>query len=242
MNIKIITIASLFVLSAMIPVSAQVTVYSGKNYTGKSYTFKGAEDKNVSEIFSDGKVGSVKVAQGWSIYFTDSWSDENWARTFENDVPDLDNEYTSSVVWMNVEGETVQASEPEQVQFNKNTLNAGEILYGGSQLVSANGQYILSMQEGDGNLCVYRFDNGKQGAFVWGSMQYGFNNAKLIMQDDGNLVVYDGNNTAKWNTETHPYFDAKFNNINNKPVKLVLENDGSLKLYTASGNVVWSNK
>ena len=62
------------------------------------------------------------------------------------------------------------------------------------------------------------------------------------MQTDGNLVVYDGDNAAKWNSETHPYFDPKFKNPSNKPVKLVLENDGKLNLYTSSGSVIWSNK
>lgn len=123
----------------------------------------------------------------------------------------------------------------------KNTLKSGETLKAGERLTSANGQYILRMQEDDGNLCVYTAENGEQGTFVWGSMKHGFKNAKLIMQADGNLVVYDGSNTPKWNSETHPYHNAKFNNKNIKPVKLVLENDGKLNLYNAAGSVVWSN-
>jgi len=124
----------------------------------------------------------------------------------------------------------------------KNTLNAGETLKAGERLTSANGAYILRMQEEDGNLCVYKFANGKQGSFVWGSMKYGFKNGKLVMQGDGNLVVYDATNAAKWSSKTHPYYDAKFRNSSNKPVKLVLENDGRLNLYTAAGATVWSSR
>lgn len=124
---------------------------------------------------------------------------------------------------------------------SKNMLSAGETLKAGEKLMSANGAYILRMQEGDGNLCIYKFANGKQGGFVWGSMKYGFKNARLVMQTDGNLVVYDGSNAAKWSSQTHPYYDAKYKNTYYKPVKAVLENDGKLKLYNASGVAVWSS-
>jgi hypothetical protein len=122
-----------------------------------------------------------------------------------------------------------------------NTLEAGQTLNTGAYLMSANGAYILFMQE-DGNLCVYKSANGQQGDFVWGSMKYGFENARLDMQTDGNLVVYDGDNKAQWASETHPFSNSKFKSPANKPVKLVLENDGNLKLYTASGTAVWSSK
>lgn len=123
----------------------------------------------------------------------------------------------------------------------KNTLKAGETLKTGEKLISDNGAYMLRMQE-DGNLCIYKHDNGKQGAFVWCSMAHGFKGAKLMMQTDGNLVVYDEAGTAKWNSKTHPYHDARFKSRNLTPVKLVLEDDGKLNLYNAKGKVVWTNE
>ena len=107
--------------------------------------------------------------------------------------------------------------------------------------MSENGAYILSLQEADGNLCIYKYANGKQGSFVWGSMKSGFKNAKLTMQTDGNLVVYNDKNESQWASNTHPFNDAKYNDSNNKPVKLVLENDGVLKLYNAQNAVMWSS-
>ncbi|MEZ4935748.1 MAG: hypothetical protein R2788_26885 [Saprospiraceae bacterium] len=124
----------------------------------------------------------------------------------------------------------------------RNHLDAGETLKAGERLMSANGEFILRMQEEDGNLCVYKYAKGKQGGFVWGSMKYGFKNGKLVMQTDGNLVVYDGSNAAKWSSQTHPYYNAKFKDSNNKPVKLVLENNGVLKLYNAKGEAMWSSR
>jgi alpha-tubulin suppressor-like RCC1 family protein len=123
-----------------------------------------------------------------------------------------------------------------------NTLKAGETLAGGRRLTSANGRFILRMQSEDGHLCVYKFENGQQGEFVWGSGKYGFDDSKLVMQTDGNLVVYGRNGAFQWGSDTHPDLNAKFKDTNNKPVKLVLEDDGSLNLYTVSGHVVWTNK
>ncbi|MBK7099216.1 MAG: hypothetical protein IPH58_13840 [Sphingobacteriales bacterium] len=114
-------------------------------------------------------------------------------------------------------------------------LNAGGSLNAGAQLKSANGAFILKIQD-DGNLCVYPMTNGQQSIMPkWCSNASGFKNAKLQLKVDGNLVVVDGSNTIKWQSNTNK--DA-----NNKPVKLVLENDGRLVLYSGTGKAVWTNK
>ena len=128
--------------------------------------------------------------------------------------------------------------EENKKEVKKNTLNAGESLLTNQRLYSSNGVYYLAMQA-DGNLCIYKTEGDK---FVWCSMVHGFAGGKLIMQTDGNLVVYNNTNEAKWNSETHPFYNEKFRDANNKPVKLILENDGKLNLYTAAGKVIWSNK
>jgi hypothetical protein len=89
---------------------------------------------------------------------------------------------------------------------------------------------------------VYKYANNKQSSFVWGSMKYGFKNARLDMQTDGNLVVYDAENKPRWSSKTHYVHDEKYRDPNNKPVKLVLENNGIIKLNTKSREVVWSSK
>ncbi len=120
--------------------------------------------------------------------------------------------------------------------FNRTQLNAGETLLTTQKLYSPNGDYYLNMQE-DGNLCIYRTkDNG----FIWCSMAYGFSDATLKMQEDGNLVVYS-NGEAKWSSKTQAYYNKRFKDPKNKPVKLVLENNGILYLYTESGKAVWSS-
>ena len=116
------------------------------------------------------------------------------------------------------------------------TLKAGETLGTKQRLYSSNGQYYLEMQD-DGHLCIYK--KGRSGAF-WASGTYGFKKAKLSMQRDGNLVVYNGKGAPKWSSKTHPYFSSKFN-ARNKPVKLVMSNDGKMRLYDKSGRSVWSS-
>lgn len=54
---------------------------------------------------------------------------------------------------------------------------------------------------------------------------------KLIMQGDGNLVIYNNINTAIWNTQT-----------NGRPVnRCVMQGDGNLVLYDANNIPYWSS-
>ena len=116
-------------------------------------------------------------------------------------------------------------------------MRSGETLFAGERLYSNNRQYYLEVNRYDGNLCIY--DNVYK-HLLWSTNIRSFYEANLRMQQDGNLVIYDRDNTPKWSSQTHPYFHRKYRNPRNKPVQLRLENNGSLKLYTASGKSVWS--
>lgn len=116
----------------------------------------------------------------------------------------------------------------------KSALATGETLKVGEKLVSANNAYMAIMQT-DGNFCVYKYENGKQGGFVWCSMAHGFANGKLVMQTDGNLCVYDEKNTFKWGS----YQVKKYALGGN--YKLVLTDTGKLNIVNGSGDVVWTN-
>ena len=56
---------------------------------------------------------------------------------------------------------------------------------------------------------------------------------KLVLQGDGNLVLYDANGTALWNTGTHGQGVA--------PYKLALQDDHNLVLYDATPTALWSS-
>lgn len=116
------------------------------------------------------------------------------------------------------------------------SLKAGETLKKGQYLQSSNGDYIFAFQEGDGNLVVYQVEKTaetiKDWIPVW-SPQVGNTGAEiLILQKDGNLVLYDKDYNAIWATAT--------NIAGKEPDKLIIENDGKLKLIKEPNNEIWS--
>ena len=54
---------------------------------------------------------------------------------------------------------------------------------------------------------------------------------KLVMQGDGNLVLYRGN-SAKWASDTH----------GKKGEKLVMQDDGNLVLYDAGNKALFDSQ
>jgi hypothetical protein len=224
---------------------AQVTVFKDKNFSGSSKVITTEGEHLLKQSVGDKALSSVKVAPGWKVTLYDGYGDDPDTRELTSDAKDLgefDNKANIIMIERVAGAATNAAPAPANTAASASMLKAGERLAAGQKLISANGNFILRMQEDDGNLCVYQFANGQQGAFVWGAMTQGNKNAKLVMQADGNLVVQDGSGNPKWASNTHPYQNEKFRDVKNKPVKLVLENDGSLKLYNAAGQVVWSNK
>ncbi|WP_092804959.1 hypothetical protein [Klenkia marina] len=78
---------------------------------------------------------------------------------------------------------------------DRSVLRAGQRLFGGQSLVSANGAYRLVVQA-DGNLVV----QSAGGAVLW--TQGGAPGGSLIMQTDGNLVHYRPDGSASWASRT----------------------------------------
>jgi len=102
-----------------------------------------------------------------------------------------------------------------------------------SQLTSANGLFIVTMQS-DGNLVTNR---GTE--FAWNSGTSGRGAAPFtsVMQSDGNLVIYQngatsGPNEATWGSGTWGQGTG--------PYSLILENDGDLMMVDATGTLLWS--
>lgn len=203
--------------------SAQVILYKSGNFTG--------EKLEITDTWTSGgggqpwndAINSIKVPTGWKIIIHENAAGNGSSL-------ELTSDWTADAGWKNKISSI-------SVVSRRNTLNEGEKLNAGQMLVSANSAFVLLMQEDDGHLCIYRMAKGVRGDFVWGSGKYGFKNAQLDMQTDGNLVVNAG--SPKWASSTVPFFDQKWSGAG-KPVKLVLENDGKLNLYNAAGAVVWA--
>ena len=109
-------------------------------------------------------------------------------------------------------------------------LGPGQRLAGGNNLVSPNGQYVLSMQT-DGNLVLYA---GPQRIVNWSSRTSGpiDNNAVLAMQDDGNLVVY---------ARGGPKFATGTNSPANAYPSLEVQDDGNVAVYAQGHRAIWAS-
>ncbi|MEM9813162.1 MAG: hypothetical protein AAF913_10855, partial [Pseudomonadota bacterium] len=116
-------------------------------------------------------------------------------------------------------------------------LSAGETMYKDEMLVSENGLFAAVFDAGGdtGNLALYDL-RGETPQQVWVSNDGGDNtdDGWMVMQYDGNLVIYDDNDTG-FSTGTHAE-DGQTHGA----FALRLENDGNLVVRDQiSGDVLW---
>ncbi len=104
------------------------------------------------------------------------------------------------------------------------SLASGESLSGSQVLMSSSGQYKLAMQ-GDGNFVLY---TGQRA--LWQTKTYPNPGARVIMQTDGNLVVYNASGGALWASGTAGHSGAS----------LAVQNDGNVVVYATNGQALWN--
>ncbi len=104
-----------------------------------------------------------------------------------------------------------------------NVLVRGQTLTAGQLIRSNVGNHELVMQ-GDGNFVQYQ-----GGVALWNTGTQGNPGAFIVLQNDGNLVIYRSNGTAAWHTSTH----------GTAADTLVMQDDGNVVLYGPGGAVHW---
>ncbi|MFD9698593.1 LysM peptidoglycan-binding domain-containing protein [Lentzea sp. NPDC059081] len=104
------------------------------------------------------------------------------------------------------------------------TLQAGQELTRGQQLTTANG-YMLTLQS-DGNLVL-----SENTGTVWASGTDGKGAVRATLQDDGNFVLYAGDDSAVWATGTQ----------GNEGSRLVLQDDRNLVVLAGDGSAKWAS-
>ena len=111
-------------------------------------------------------------------------------------------------------------------------LTGGQMLHRGEDLYSDNGEYVLSLQAGDGNLVLRR---RAAGYVMWSSYKPGGEVAKV--QEDHNFVVYRAGAllppNAIWYTNTAA-------NVFDVGTTLTLGDDGYLRLTSGTGALLWT--
>jgi len=161
----------------------------------------------------------------------------------------------------------VAAMQPEGnlVVYDLNQ-NGAAIWY--TDTTTAPDNQFLVLQSTDGNLVVYNGANGVNGA-RWASHRGNYP-GQLIMQGDGNLVVYDASGIARWDSMGHTR--TQYLSISQRPYEIygeqlgagahlktgqallsnnelfaaVLRNEGDLCIYKMvngliNGNLIWNS-
>jgi len=109
----------------------------------------------------------------------------------------------------------------------KNELRAGQKLAVGESRRSLNGSFRLHLQEG-GKLVVIPADQAKP---RWQTDTGGTDPNYLIVEKNGNLVLYARDSTRLWATETDGQGGTR----------LVMQDDGNLILRTDGGTAIWAS-
>ena len=108
---------------------------------------------------------------------------------------------------------------------NKSVLNSGETLNKGDTLLSTDSQSIVTLQN-DGNVTQYSNFN-----IFWETGTQGSTASRLVMQTDGNLVLYNQSGVALWSSQTN----------GNPGARLVLQTDSNMVIYSASNVPLWAS-
>jgi hypothetical protein len=103
-------------------------------------------------------------------------------------------------------------------------LAPGDLLGPEEYLSSADGRFALAYQ-GDGNLVLY-----EDGQALWHSGTHVGEAGQVVMQHDGNLVIYSPFGEPLWASETAGWHDAW----------LIVQNDGNVVLYSSAGEPLWA--
>lgn len=104
------------------------------------------------------------------------------------------------------------------------TLTAWQTLYRNDYLMSPDSQTVFTLR-GDGSLAEY--SNLKTS---WSTGAFDGSAHRLVMQGDGNLVLYNQAGVPLWNSET----------AGNPNARMVMQTDGNVVIYSTSNVALWA--
>jgi hypothetical protein len=222
------------------------TLPSNSTYCTNAYMLTMQSDGNLVEYSASGAPiwasatnqasgapGAYAIMQGdgnFVIYNTSGQA--LWATGTNNSS---DGTQPASTFSLEVNGNLVMTSaNGNQVWSSQNVFTAGQVLSSGEQWLAANGTYELRMQP-DGNL-VEAKNPFTTDSLVWAAGTNLHNGASeagayAIMQDDGNLVIYNTSGLALWASNTYGNPGAYF----------AFQGDANLVVYSSAGKPLWAS-
>jgi hypothetical protein len=129
-------------------------------------------------------------------------------------------------------GTEVKFGEPFSLSVNvkfNDTLKQGEIMKTSEMRRSLNGNYYIVY--GSGILYVVQLSPYN---IVWKNNTTSITGGKVILESDGNLIIYDDYGKPIWTSGT--------SNKGESPYSLKMENNGNLVLYDATNNKIWQTE
>jgi hypothetical protein len=126
------------------------------------------------------------------------------------------------------------SNQKDYIDPSNNILYPGVQYSNGFQLKKGN--FTLIMQT-DGNLCIYKnYDSKKlNNELYWSSSIDNNSKGYLNMQEDGNLVIYDTNNKAKWSSNSSGnkggYAELLLSKSGNYPLLVIKDKVGNIIKY-----------
>ena len=107
-------------------------------------------------------------------------------------------------------------------------IEKGQLTLNPGDSVTTQNRYLI-MQH-DGNLVLYRFNNGQVGEPLWATGTNWGSQHRAVFQGDGNLVVYNQYGNPLWASHTHGSGN-----------RLIQQSDGNLVIYNSHGQAVWAS-
>jgi hypothetical protein len=106
------------------------------------------------------------------------------------------------------------------------TLAPDQSLAPGQGVRSCDGRFNF-VHQSDGNVVLYQGSRA-----LWSTATHGRSTGRLVMQGDGNLVLYAPNGQALWSSGTHRYPGAR----------LAVQDDGNVVIYAPGGEAVFATR
>jgi hypothetical protein len=135
------------------------------------------------------------------------------------------------VTWMNDNNLSIKVNVNTAAPVSNivtTTMTAWQTVNVDDYLMSPDSQTVLALQR-DGNLVEYSNFKGTWSSGTYNNGTDAGTSSRLVMQGDGNLVLYSKTGAALWNSQTSGYPGAR----------LVMQTDGNIVIYSASNVALW---